>query len=92
MAIPESLKQAVRAFIIVIAIRSIRGERNAHNTMLVNVSHLQVHQNKLEFFIDAYHKEVDEALVAFSGLGINEARSNEVLRELEQTFNEVFFL
>lgn len=88
--IPESLKEAVRAFVLVIAIRSLRGERYAHNTMLVNISHLTVHQNKLEFFISSYHKEIDEALESFSGLGLVEARKVDVLRNIEETFCKIF--
>ena len=88
--IPESLREAVRSFIIAIAIRSLRGESNAHNTMLVNVSHLQVHQNKLELLISNYHEEIDDALDAFAGLGFKSARTNDVLSKLENTFKKVF--
>jgi len=89
-AIPESLREAVRAFILVIAIRSLRGEQYAHNTMLVNISHLKVHQNKLELLIGEYHKEIDESLDSFSGLGLEEARKDGVLNKLEVTFGTVF--
>jgi len=89
-AIPESLKEAVRTFILVIAIRSLRGEQYAHNTMLVNISHLKTHQNKLEFLIGEYHKEIDAALDSFSGLGMEEARKDEALNKLEGTFGEIF--
>lgn len=88
--IPESLKEAVRAFVLVIAIRSLRGEQYAHNTMLVNISHLKIHQNRLEFLIDEYHKQIDSALDSFSGLGLEEARKNEVLSALEETFDTLF--
>ncbi|MEH6544379.1 MAG: Z1 domain-containing protein [Porticoccaceae bacterium] len=88
--IPESLKEAVRAFILVIAIRSLRGEQYSHNTMLVNISHLKVHQNKLEFLIGEYHKEIDAALDSFSGLGLEEARKDEVLSKIEVTFGNTF--
>ncbi len=90
MEIPESLKEAIRAFIIVITTRSLRGEASAHNTMLINVSHLQVHQNKLELLISRYHEEIDNALDAFAGLGSKSARTNEVLSKIENTFHEVF--
>lgn len=89
-AIPESLKEAVRTFILVIAIRSLRGEQYAHNTMLVNISHLKIHQNKLEFLIGEYHKEIDAALDSFSGLGPEKARKNKALNKLEVTFGEIF--
>ncbi len=88
--IPESLREAVRSFIIVIAIRSLRGELNAHNTMLVNVSHLQTHQNKLELLISNYHEKISDALDAFAGLGFKSARTNDVLSKLENTFRKVF--
>lgn len=88
--IPDSLKEAVRAFLIVIAVRSMRGERYAHNTMLVNISHLKIHQNRLEDFISEYHKEINDALRSFSGLGMEKARDADVLRDLEDTFHERF--
>lgn len=88
--IPESLKKAVRSFLLTIAIRSLRGEKNSHNTMLVNISHLQVHQNQLERLIGDYHKKIEEALEAYSGLGVSSARSVAVLKDIEDTFAEVF--
>ncbi|MDA7861484.1 Z1 domain-containing protein [bacterium] len=89
-ALPDSLKEAVRAFLLVIAIRSLRDERYAHNTMLVNISHLKVHQNRLELLIGSYHKEINNALASFSGLGFVDARNNPALKQLEETFNKVF--
>lgn len=88
--IPESLEDAIRAFVIVIAIRTVRGEKYAHNTMLVNISHLTKHQNKLEELIDQYYKQIDEALDAYHALGVDEARASPVLADLEQTFYSRF--
>jgi hypothetical protein len=39
-ALPESLKEAMRAFIVAGAIRRLRGQADRHHSMLVNVSHL----------------------------------------------------
>lgn len=89
-ALPESLKEALRAFILVIAIRSVRGEKSAHNTMLVNISHLKIHQNRLEHLIDSYHKEVDDTLDSYSGLGFHAARGSETLKSLEDTYEKTF--
>jgi len=88
--IPESLKEAVRAFLIVIAVRALRGEKHSHNTMLVNISHLKAHQNQLEHLIDIYHREIDDALGSFSGLGLEQARTVDVLTDIETTFGELF--
>ena len=89
-AIPESLKEAVRAFVIAIAVRAFRGEESAHNTMLVNISHLSVHQNQLERLIEQYYREIDEALAAYSGLGVEQARQSDVLKKVEETFYTIF--
>lgn len=89
-SIPESLKEAVRSFFLVVSIRSLRGEKYSHNTMLVNISHLKVHQNQLENLISDYHKEIDDALQTYAGLGSEAARSVPILNEIEETFNSVF--
>ena len=88
--IPESLEEAVRMFILVVAIRSLRGDRDAHNTMLVNVSHLKVHQSRLELLIGEYRERIDSALDANSGLGPKAAGAHPVLRDLESTFETVY--
>lgn len=88
--IPESLKKAVRGFVLVCAIRSLRGDSTAHNSMLVNVSHLKIHQNKLEFYIKEYFDELRKAYISYKGLGVIGVRSNNILNELESTFYSLF--
>lgn len=88
--IPKSLQKAVRAFCLVCAIRSIRGDNKAHSSMLVNVSHLKDHQNKLELLIQDYFDELKNAYTAYSGLGVISVRGNPLLSDLEGTFYEIF--
>lgn len=90
--LPKSLKEAVRAFVITVAVRNLRGEKNSHNTMLVNISHLKDHQNKLELLISEYHREIVQAINVYSGLGVIQARNSAVLNEMERTCNDVFVL
>tara|TARA_B110000908_G_C10266625_1_gene464618 strand:- start:2121 stop:4985 length:2865 start_codon:yes stop_codon:yes gene_type:complete len=90
--LPESLKDAIRAFVIVTAVRAIKGESNSHNTMLVNVSHLAKHQNELESLIDAYKKNLFQALSTYGSMGVYEASRNEYLLDLEKTYNNKFLL
>ncbi|MEL0636396.1 Z1 domain-containing protein [Marinomonas sp. TI.3.20] len=88
--LPDSLKEAVRSFIISVAIRNVRGESTSHNTMLVNVSHLKIHQDQLEFLIEEYKKEIFLALDAFSKLKGTSYLNNVVFTDLKKTFNAVF--
>lgn len=89
-SIPESLKNAVRGFVLVCAIRALRGDSTAHNSMLVNVSHLKVHQNKLEYYIKEYFDELQKSYTAYKGLGVIGVRSNSILKDLEDTFYSLF--
>ena len=45
--LPESLKLAIRVFVIAIAIRATRGQNSVHNSMLVNVSRFVSVQNQI---------------------------------------------
>ena len=88
--LPESLKDAVRAFFIVMAVRSIRGEEYSHNTMLVNISHLKLHQDKFEEKIEAYRLALCEALDSFGSLGEVHASRNDLLSDLAATYTNKF--
>lgn len=85
-SLPESLKVAMQAFLLVIAIRALRGGQYEHNTMLVNISHLQRHQDQLEVLMQEYLEELSEAIIAFSGLGFEAARESSILAKMEKTF------
>ena len=42
--ISESLKDAIRTFIISCAVRDIRLQKIEHKTMMINITHLNIHQ------------------------------------------------
>ena len=46
--IPESLKTAIKSFILTCAIRLARGQENKHNSMLIHVSRYQLWQMRLK--------------------------------------------
>lgn len=87
--LPDSLRSAVRTFLLVTATRSLRNERFAHNTMLVNTSHLTVHQNQLETLIGEYVEELKHSINAYYALP-REARNRSTdLLELENTYKAI---
>jgi hypothetical protein len=85
-SIPESLMEAIRVFILNICVRTIRGNPHAHNTMMVNVSHLKSHQDRIASLISDYHAILSDAIESFSGLGVEEARKNSIMEAIEKTF------
>lgn len=62
--IPESLKLAIKCFILTCAIRRARGQENKHNSMLIHVSRYQVWQNEIRDIVNEqfrYYKQEIEA-------------------------------
>lgn len=64
--LPESLKEALASFIIVNAIRDLRGHNNTHRTMLINVSRFINVQNNLTDIIKEYMKTIIEEIRNYS--------------------------
>lgn len=59
--IPESLKLAIRTFIISGVLRLFRGQRNDHIMMLVHISHLTSEHEKYHNWIEQYIQELQLA-------------------------------
>ena len=62
--IPESLKIAVKCFIVTCAIRTARGQGSKHNSMLIHISRFQIWQNHIKDLVEDlfnYYKHEIEA-------------------------------
>ena len=77
--IPESLKTAIKCFIITCAIRIARGQENKHNSMLIHVSRFQAWQNHLKIIIDRLFKYYKNEI---------EANDPTIMEEFRQIFEE----
>lgn len=77
--IPDSLRTAIKCFIITCAIRMARGQGNKHNSMLIHVTRFQVWQNAV--------KELVEKLFGYYKSEI-EANDTTVMEELRCIFEE----
>jgi hypothetical protein len=77
--IPDSLKTAIKCFIITCAVRRARGQTDEHNSMLIHVSRFQIWQARI--------KELVENMFNFYRMGI-EQNNTGIIYELRQTFEE----
>lgn len=77
--VPESLKTAIKCFILSCAIRRLRGQIDVHNSMLVHVSRLRAWQHEL--------KSLVENVFDFYRRGI-EMKIASVLEEFREVFEE----
>lgn len=76
-SIPESLRLAIKSFIITCAIRRLRGQTTAHNSMLIHVSRFTNWQDHI--------KELVENAFDFYRRGI-EMKIPSILEEMRQVF------
>ncbi len=75
--LPESLKIAIKSFIITCAIRRLRGQENTHNSMLIHVSRFIVWQNHI--------KDLVENTFDYYRRGI-EFKTSQIIEELRHIF------
>ena len=62
--IPDSLRTALKCFIITCAIRMARGQGNKHNSMLIHITRFQIWQNAIKELVEklfGYYKSEIEA-------------------------------
>jgi hypothetical protein len=77
ISLPESLKRAIRCFILTCAIRRLRGQKNVHNSMLIHVSRFQRWQ--------AHITELVQNQFDFYRMGIDQ-RDSDILKLFRNDF------
>lgn len=66
--IPESLKEAIRTFMVATTIRALRGDGDEHSTMMVNVSPYKQPQKSVAWEIGDYVKQLKNSIKAYAAL------------------------
>lgn len=86
-ALPETLKEAIRIFIINIAIRNLRGHAEKHNSMLVHVSlNTAVHMGVFNKIEEYYHK-IRNSIVSYGKMRNSMVQST-IFKDIENTLNK----
>ena len=87
-ALPGSLLDAVRMFVVARAIRLARGQRNAHNSMLVNASPFVAVQRQLRNEIHDFVRQVASSGRINAGMPVETALRDPELAALRHVFRE----
>lgn len=90
VTLPPSLYEAVRVFILIRAMRILRGQESSHNSMLVNVSRFTGIQSNIKWQIHEYLDEVRQAIKNHFALPEQDAVSNSIMLQLRETWNKEF--
>lgn len=89
--IPESLKEAVQAFLISVATRAHRGRAREHATMLINMTHLTILQEKISDVVAEYVKQLRNASNLAFGYPLDRAlNDSSVARDFRKTFTKLY--
>ncbi|MFC7686253.1 Z1 domain-containing protein [Ureibacillus sp. GCM10028918] len=65
--VPESMQEAVLAFLIAIAIRNLRGQNGKHNSMLIHTSRFTDTQGAMKEVVEKYYQELSNDILYNSG-------------------------
>ena len=84
--LPESLKTAVRAFVVARAIRLARGHAGKHNSMLVNASRFVGVQGKICAEIHAFMEKITDSIKVHGSRPPEEALRVDEILKLHQVF------
>jgi len=78
--IPESLKDAMRIFILNIAIRNLRGQDNQHNSMLIHGTRFTAVHQKFSSHVNSFIEELQRDIKSYGKLPNAEQQSVEIKR------------
>ncbi|KRC04310.1 hypothetical protein ASE11_04450 [Hydrogenophaga sp. Root209] len=90
MQIPESLKEAVRTFVLARAIRLLRGQDKSHSSMLVNASRFNDVQTKLTGLVADLMSTIRAACMGHAGLPEKEALRDPEMNRLHEAWRSQF--
>lgn len=83
--LPPSLLEAIRAFVLIRAMRILRGDGNKHCSMMINVSRFNDIQERVEGLVFAYQQQLNDAIRVNAGLGASGLTDPDIA-ELRKTF------
>ena len=86
---PLSLKEAIASFMLINAIRDLRGDGKKHRTMMVNISVYIDVQKKIADQIDAYVRDIQREIQHYSRMG-GRALQYSSIAFLKEVYEELF--
>lgn len=85
--LPESLEDAIRLFILNIAIRHLRGQENKHNSMLVHITRFTDVHKDVAKNVSQYFDEVKKVINVYGSLK-NPELKNDHIQNIKLTLEE----
>ncbi len=90
VSMPESLKEAVRTFILARAIRLLRGHKGSHNSMMINASRFISLQGQIRNHVHEYLWRLEQRIRFEASKSPERALQNDRVATLHQTWEREF--
>lgn len=88
--LPESLKKALKYFLLVNVVQDMKGNKKSHRSMLINVSQFVNVQNQVFDMVSDYINRYLTKIQSYSKLPYNQAMECKELKELSEIWKEFF--
>lgn len=89
-ALPESLSNAVRCFVLTRAVRILRGDGQEHSSMLINASRFVDVQHDLKALVVRQMEQIRDSARLFHALPVEQADTDLEIKRLHQQFDSEF--
>lgn len=86
-SLPDSLLNAIHAFMVVNAVMDLRPDVSKHRSMLINVSHFTDVQGQTRDLVDGLVRQIQEDVRNYAGLELEVALRNRTIKVLYDLFN-----
>lgn len=87
--LPDSMKEAIRQYIINVGIRGIRSDSDKHHSMLIHATRFTRFHMQITVKVEEYLKLIREEVILYGKLKNSHLLSNVIL-DLKETYNNVF--
>jgi hypothetical protein len=88
--LPPSMYQAMCTFVLVIALRILRGQKNKHNSMLINASRFTNIQSKIRNILHEFMQDTERQIRFNYKKSVSEALENSRMRNLHDIWEKEF--
>lgn len=84
------LQEAIRNYILVIAARLVRGQKDSHNSMLINFHYRTELMKQMKIEVMAYVKKLESTTKSFCKLPLEQALTSSVINAFYETYKKEF--
>lgn len=88
--IPESMKEAIRSFMINIAVRDLRGQDKKHNSMLIHATRFTQMHKYIKMFVQIYLDKLNENFINYGKIDLGKTE-NEIIQTFKETYDKFYF-